>query len=296
MFLHSLNIETINALYNNDHRGNFMEYHLVVADIDGTLVDDNRRFTDFTKKAIDALREKGIWFGLASGRPVDELRRLEKTWGFEKPFEIQVGMNGAELWDGLYQQEYKAFQLSPKTIKEIFDYMKPFPDARPSMYLNGEIMTDRYTDIIERSGKRAHKGIHLVKSYDEFWAQPNAKAMFRVSEELMKKVEAYIEANPRDDFKGFKTQSTMMEFADPHTSKAYSLTKFAQIHHMDMASIMTFGDMTNDIDMLKAAGFGVCMANGSDDTKAVAKDITRYTNNEDGFAHYIIEHFHLTVK
>ena len=99
----------------------------------------------------------------------------------------------------------------------------------------------------------------------------------------MKKVEAYIEANPRDDFKGFKTQSTMMEFADPHTSKAYSLTKFAQIHHMDMASIMTFGDMTNDIDMLKAAGFGVCMANGSDDTKAVAQDITKYTNNEDGF-------------
>ena len=33
------------------------------------------------------------------------------------------------------------------------------------------------------------------------------------------------------------------------------------------------------------------MINGSDDTKAIADDITAYSNDEDGFARYMEEHF-----
>ena len=46
---------------------------------------------------------------------------------------------------------------------------------------------------------------------------------------------------------------------------------------------MALGDSQNDIDMLKAAGFPVVMANASDEIKQYAKHIT-LSNNEDGVA------------
>ena len=52
---------------------------------------------------------------------------------------------------------------------------------------------------------------------------------------------------------------------------------------------MTFGDISNDNELLEVAGVGVCMINGSDETKGYASDITELSNDEDGFAHYLQE-------
>ena len=55
--------------------------------------------------------------------------------------------------------------------------------------------------------------------------------------------------------------------------------------------MVAFGDTTNDNDMLQYSGLGVCMSNGSDDTKAIADDITKCSNDKDGFAQYMEENF-----
>ena len=52
---------------------------------------------------------------------------------------------------------------------------------------------------------------------------------------------------------------------------------------------MAFGDTSNDNEMLKVAGCGVCMINGTDDTKACANAITTYDNDHDGLAIYLEE-------
>ena len=60
--------------------------------------------------------------------------------------------------------------------------------------------------------------------------------------------------------------------------------------------MVAFGDTTNDNDMLQYSGLGVCMSNGSDDTKAIADDITKCSNDEDGFAQYMEEKFSEYIK
>ena len=72
---------------------------LVICDIDSTLVTTDRRLTWKTKEVIDRLHAHGVLFGIASGRPLDELKRNAKKWGFSYPFDILIGMNGSELWD-----------------------------------------------------------------------------------------------------------------------------------------------------------------------------------------------------
>lgn len=58
---------------------------------------------------------------------------------------------------------------------------------------------------------------------------------------------------------------------------------------MDLKDVMAFGDTSNDNEMLKVAGCGVCMINGTDDTKACANAITTYDNDHDGLAIYLEE-------
>ena len=53
---------------------------LVICDIDATLVNEKKELTPRTKEALIKLHEKGIYFGIASGRPADELRVLESTF------------------------------------------------------------------------------------------------------------------------------------------------------------------------------------------------------------------------
>ena len=48
---------------------------LVICDIDATLVNEKKELTPRTKEALIKLHEKGIYFGIASGRPADELKR-----------------------------------------------------------------------------------------------------------------------------------------------------------------------------------------------------------------------------
>lgn len=61
--------------------------------------------------------------------------------------------------------------------------------------------------------------------------------------------------------------------------------------NLDIKKVVSFGDTTNDNEMLQVAGWGVCLANGSADTKMVADDITVLDNDHDGLAAYIEEKY-----
>ena len=55
---------------------------------------------------------------------------------------------------------------------------------------------------------------------------------------------------------------------------------------------IAFGDLDNDIALLEKAGWGVCLLNGSDKTKAVAQAVTEYDVRHDGVGHYLEDHWY----
>ena len=61
-------------------------------------------------------------------------------------------------------------------------------------------------------------------------------------------------------------------------------------YNIPLSSVMAFGDTTNDNLMIKNAGWGVCLLNGSNDTKQISDDITELDVENDGFAHYVEKH------
>lgn len=263
---------------------------LIVCDIDSTLVNSKRELTKKTKDVLEELHKRGVYFAIASGRPIDELKTYAKKWGLSFESDFVIGMNGSELWDEIHQKEYGYYKLKPEWIKEIIELMEPF-ESNYFIYENGYLLAKKMDEKMEKSAQSSNKDVVIAKEDAEFYKAENAKIMFRVNEELMPEIEEYIRKHPSEHYTGFKTQSTLMEFADKRINKGYALKKLCSMNDFSLEDVIAFGDTTNDNEMLQVSGLGVCMINGSDDTKAIADDITTKSNDEDGVGVYLETHY-----
>lgn len=269
---------------------NFKDLKLVVCDIDGTLVTNQRELTTKTKEVINRLLGLGIYFGIASGRSIDQqLADQAKKWGFDQNFELLIGMNGAEMWDGINDIRHDYYLLKREWIKEIIELMEPF-DLNPFIYADGKMMCKKLDDLTMTSSKNNKTSVIVAGDIAELYEKENAKIMFRISEDKIDDIISYVNNNKSEYYKAFKTQTTMLEFTDSRVSKAVALHEFCKANDITADQVMSFGDMTNDNELLAYSGFGVCLANGSEDTKAVADYVTTKTNDEEGFADFVINH------
>ncbi len=259
---------------------------LVLCDIDGTLYDWDRILSPRTIADINRLHEEGYAFGIASGRPYEELIHYAEDWGFSFPFDIIIGLNGAELYIERTRKLYSYYKLSRETLKKTMEVMSRF-EANPFMYWHGKLLAVKMDAMIIKSSKTSQREIVIAKDPSELYAEENVKIMFRMSEEETARAEAWLAEHPDPDYAAFKTQSTLIEFMDPRLSKGFAVREMQKLGEYEPHEILAFGDTTNDNSMLEEAGWGVCLANGSDDTKACADDVTRYSCRDDGFADYL---------
>lgn len=93
--------------------------------------------------------------------------------------------------------------------------------------------------------------------------------------------------NEQVSYTAFKTTPTLLEFQDKRVNKGHALQVFCDRHQIPLEKVMAFGDMSNDIQLLKTVGWGVALQNGSQDLKQVARDIPSFSNEEDGIRQYL---------
>ncbi len=263
---------------------------LVVADIDGTLVDDvNHEMMPVTKKALHILQDHGVYLGIASGRSVDQtMKNRIKNWGFEKPFELLIGLNGGEIYDEVHHTKTEFYKLKKEYVKEIIEMMAPF-NLNPFIYRDDYMLASRMDKDMEASSKRNSQGVHIAKDISELYETDISKIMFRMPAELMPKAEERVASFGEKPYRAFKTQTTMLEFMDKRINKGNALRKFCEDNEIALEDVIAFGDMTNDNELLETAGWGVCLCNGNEETKAISNDITIYDNNHDGLGCYLME-------
>lgn len=262
---------------------------LVISDIDNTLVPKHDTLSVRAKKCIEFLQNNGIYFGLASGRSIEEIKRIIKRWGLLR-VDCIVYLNGCGLLDNVKNENHEYYKMKREWIKETLEVMKKF-SANPVMYYEDRLLT-RYVDsIVQLSAKTAGMQIRVAESDEEFYKVDNAKIMYRVKAYQMPIIEKYLTENPSDYYIGYKTQDTLIEFSDRRVSKAVALRSFCNANKISLKDVMAFGDTTNDNNMLKISGLGVCMLNGSDDTKQIADVVTTKSCNEDGWADFVESYF-----
>ena len=77
----------------------FSHIKAVFCDIDGTLLTSQHTVSPRTVAAIRALRERGVLFGLCTGRDAHATEAMYELWGIEGLVDVLVGCGGAEVID-----------------------------------------------------------------------------------------------------------------------------------------------------------------------------------------------------
>ena len=269
-----------------------MNVKLVIADIDGTLVNYGKNIMPLTRQALIDLHEKGVLLGIASGRPVgDQLKANAERWGLDFQFDVIIGMNGGQLLDvrnDTYQEFYK---LKADVIHEIIDMMRPL-DLNPFVYKTGYMLSGRLDEEMKASAVRNHEPAIPVKEEAELWEEDNAKLLFRLppNPEEVKRIVEFAAAHPKPYYQSFLSGPKMLEFQDPRVNKGVALIEYCRANNIDLSEVIAIGDASNDNDMLKVAGLGVCLKSGTPDTLAIADVITEYDCDEDGTGRYLYDY------
>ncbi|MCR5449242.1 MAG: HAD family hydrolase [Solobacterium sp.] len=262
------------------------------ADIDGTLVNKGKEMHPGTRDALIRLHREGVRIGVASGRPLDH-RTLEKNKEWDLPFEFDyaIGMNGGDLYDRETGEYEHFFLLEPDTIREILSFIAPL-DVNAIVYENGYdlVRALRMDDFMRSSIARNHSIVE-IGGIDELSRRPTGKIEVHYKPENAEEVLSVVDAHPSEKWIAVRTFTGTVEFLDPRINKGMALEKYAQRYNIPMSETIAFGDMENDIQLLQYAGWGVCLKNGSDDTKAAADDITEYPVEEDGIGRYLQKHW-----
>lgn len=86
----------------------------------------------------------------------------------------------------------------------------------------------------------------------------------------------------------YRSKDTYTEITPAGTSKKVALSKLLEARYPEIGleHVAAFGDNYNDIDMIAAVGYGVCVANGREELKAVASHIAPH-HKEDGVAKWL---------
>ena len=265
---------------------------LIVSDIDATLTYGFTGLSEANRQAIIDVQNKGILFGIASGRGHEDLKSYSSLWGIGKPFDMIIGLNGSSLYDEKRKVDEKFFEIDTENIRRIIERIDE-AGLDCHIYIDGITLFSRDSERYQKIKDTAHRGIYDAEKLSDLYQKPTAKILINVADEKMDEWREYfrpvLETSDRK-VKLIRTSPGAMEFVPFESNKLYALKKYCQRYDIPLEEVAAFGDTSNDNEMIEGAGLGVCMLNGTDDTKALADEITEYDARHDGFARYIYAH------
>ena len=267
----------------------------LAADIDMTLAFKGEGLPQINYDAFIELHKRGVKLGLATGREVtDKLKAQARTWGLPFDFDFLVGMNGGMLYDLSDDSLWSMDPLSTDEMKAILTHMMPLVD-KYKVSVNAEGLKNHNAmniqgELLEAAKRHGFDFVDKTDDVDGFCDTPAYKILFRSEPEYEAELRTHFLEKFGDEYQIIGTFPGTVETMKKGISKGQGLKRYAEKHNIPLSEIISFGDNENDNSLLEVSGWGVCLKDGSDGTKAVADAITDYDCEHGGFGHYIYDY------
>jgi Cof subfamily protein (haloacid dehalogenase superfamily) len=252
---------------------------LVLADVDGTLLTEDKVLTDRAREAVHGLRSAGIRFAITSGRPPRGMAMLLEPLQLDTPI---AGFNGGVFVDRhLSVIEQKT--LSTEAAEEAIDLIHRHRlDAW--IYRGGEwLITNAHAPHVSREAWTVKFAPTVVRTLDG--ALTDVAKIVGVSNDLAAVAQCEAAAQTALGKRGsaHRSQPYYIDITHPDAHKG-AVVEYLSAHlAIPKTEIATIGDQPNDILMFERSGFSIAMGNASSDVRASAKATTDSCDDE-GFA------------
>lgn len=258
---------------------------LICCDIDGTLLNDDKKISDINKEAIKEFTNVGYHFVLATGRPLNGVLPLIEELDLNRESDATICYNGGVVRLNKSKKVLYSTTIPGSLVKELYK-----ESLRLNVFFhffgeNGILYTakkNEYTQVEERINHIEAKVINPLEIDDN---DKFIKAMMVCDSDSLDLARKNLD--PKFLNLGISRSSKIfLEFQDKNVSKGKGLLFLKDYYKLSNDETCAFGDEENDISMIREAYKGVAMENARDSVKKEASDIT-LSNNESGVGVYI---------
>lgn len=264
-----------------------MKTGIIATDLDGTVLDGEKKVTDRTLAALEAAAESGILVVPATGRILKGMPEeiLKLGW-----IRYMILANGATVWDREAETCLYRAEISAETGLEVFRWLDGFPVIYDCYQDNQGWMT---ASMWENAEAYAPSPFYLQHIRTLRKPVPDLKEHVRRSGKSLQKIQAFCRteetqreliARTAERFPQLAVSTSVarnVEINDGRANKGAALAALAERLGFPMGKVAAFGDGTNDLSMIRAAGMGIAMGNAAEEVKAAADRVTA-GNGEDG--------------
>ena len=252
---------------------------MLLADVDGTLVTQDKVLTAQAIEAVQQLRQADILFAITSGRPPRGMEMLIEPLDLQTPI---AAFNGGLIVDrNMTVVEERV--LPDELVVPIAELMKSFglavwvyrgadwyvPDPK-GPHVAREAWTVKFEPKVMDNLDGLTQGVaKIVGVSDDHDAIPKASSAMR--EKFGTRVTAAA------------SQPYYLDVTHPDANKGSVAKYLAQRYQLSIDELATIGDMPNDVLMFAHCGLSIAMGNADPQVQRAARCVTE-TNENEGFA------------
>ena len=263
-----------------------MKYKVLAFDLDGTLLNSEKKITHATKSAIEKAASLGCKIVLASGRPYQGIVNVAKELRLDKLGGYVLSLNGGKIISCADNSIIHDVKMDMSFYKEIYDLAKE-NNVNLMTYEGDDVISekidDKYIDIEARINGLGKKQVpNLLK---QLTFEVN-KFLMLGDGDYLAEVEKKVYDRLHDRLDVYRSEPFFLEILPKGINKAGALETLLKAVGATREELIAFGDGYNDLTMIQYAGLGVAMSNGN----AIVKENADYiapSNDEDGIVEVI---------
>ncbi len=261
-----------------------MKYKLLVLDVDGTLLNDEREISKRTLAALLKVQQMGVRIVLASGRPTYGLMPLAKTLELGNYGRFVLSYNGCQIIKAQNGEILFERRINP----EMLPYLEK--KARKNgfaifTYHDDTLITDS-PDNEYIKNEALLNNLKIIRE-DEFSTAidfaPCKCMLVSDKEKALIGLEQHWEKRLAGTLDAFRSEPYFLEVVPCGVNKANTLGALLEHLGVTREEVIAVGDGVCDVTMLQLAGMGVAMGHSQDSVKVCADYVTA-SNEEDGVA------------
>lgn len=262
---------------------------IILSDMDGTLLNSDKKINETDRKAIDKFISMGGKFTVATGRTIQTFARYQRMLDLQMPV---IMYNGAMIYD--YSAEKVLYSQSlPDISRKITAEVMNFIDE-----CGGEVLRTDGTYVFSNNEyEQLHTNLCGIEpEYMEIDEIPDGdwlKVLFALAPERVALLEDKISRLGYYEYADFvRSADIFLEMLPKGISKGSALDEYRKLDGMADFTFVAVGDFDNDIEMITNADIGVCPANAEKSVKSISDIVLKSTNDSGAVAeliNYIID-------
>ncbi|MCI8554030.1 MAG: Cof-type HAD-IIB family hydrolase [Clostridiales bacterium] len=239
--------------------------YLLISDIDGTLVDTQKKIPRRNLEAIRRFQELGGRFTIATGRSARSAAQVANLVGVNCPL---VTNNGTILYD-MEKGQVVRQRFLPDSFPDIIRRVAAdFPHIGIQAYLDADIYMVVHNPVVEY--QVTVEEIPFIEASPHSLPPKANKLLFGGSHEELTVLRTALETYGLDSMYGLFTEDQYFELLPQGVHKGSGAQVLAGYCGVSSGHVAAVGDYYNDVEMLKSVPLPAVAANAPDEVKQYA--------------------------